>query len=113
MDAIPAVATPAEYLAFERNTERKHEYLGSRISAMPPVTARHCLIVGNLIAELGRQLCDRPALVFPNNMRLKVAKTGLYTYPDVTVVTDDSQYIVTCNWQKSTIKWIRYRSQCA
>lgn len=92
MDAMPEVATPAEYLAFERNTERKHEYLGGRISPMPPVTARHCLIVGNLIAALGDQLCDRPELVFPSNMRLKVAKTGLYTYPDVTVVTNDSQY---------------------
>lgn len=92
MDAILEVATAAEYLAFERNTERKHEYLDGRIYAMPSVTARHCLILVNLISELGGQLHNRPELVFPSNMRLKVIKTGLYTYPDVTVVTDDSQY---------------------
>ncbi|MFZ4657700.1 MAG: Uma2 family endonuclease [Caldilineaceae bacterium] len=92
MDTMSEVVTPAEYLAFERQTERKHEYFAGRIRAMPPVTARHSLIVVNLIAELGGQLRNRPELVFPSNMRLKVVKRGLYTYPDVTVVTDDSQY---------------------
>ena len=37
------------------------------------------------------QLKERPCEVYPSDMRVKVSETGLYTYPDVTVVCGEPQ----------------------
>jgi Uma2 family endonuclease len=77
--------TPAEYLEEERRAETKSEYFDGQVFAMSGASLRHNIIVANLVVELGRQLKDRPCTVLPSDMRLHVP-TGLYTYPDVTVV---------------------------
>jgi Uma2 family endonuclease len=46
----------------------------------------------NIAAELRAQLRSRPCEVYPADMRVKVAPTGLYTYPDVTVVCGDPSF---------------------
>ena len=92
MDASLKLFTPAEYLTFERKSETKHEYFAGTIYAMAHANARHSLLIVNLICELGTQLRKRPEQVYHCNMRLKVAKTGLYTYPDVIVVSGNPQF---------------------
>jgi Uma2 family endonuclease len=79
-------STPEQYLAFERNSLDKHEYLDGSILPMAPSNRWHNLITGSLSAELGRQLRGRPCEVYASNMRLLVSRTGLYTYPDVVAV---------------------------
>jgi Uma2 family endonuclease len=78
--------TPDEYLKFERASEEKHEYFAGEIFAMSGASENHNVIVGNLIATIHPQLRQKPCKIYPSDMRIKISSTGLYTYPDVTVV---------------------------
>jgi len=74
--------TPPEYLAAERSSLEKHEYLDGEVFAMPGASREHNLIVVNIVGELRNLLRERPCQVYPSDMRVKVPATGLYTYPD-------------------------------
>src|SRR5437660_1089185 len=54
--------------------------------AMAGAARIHNLLVGNAVRELGVQLRSGPCEVYPSDMRVRVSRTGLYTYPDVVVV---------------------------
>ncbi len=84
--------SPEEYLAFERNSNERHHYFDGEIVAMVGASRAHNLISGNLIRELGAQLKDRPCEVYPNDMRIMVLETGLFTYPDVSVVCEEPRF---------------------
>jgi Uma2 family endonuclease len=84
--------SPEEYLALERKAEYKSEYFGGEIFAMAGGSKRHNAIAANIIGELRSQLKKRPCLVYPSDMRVKVSKTGLYTYPDVIVVCEEELF---------------------
>jgi Uma2 family endonuclease len=85
--------TPDEYLAFERGGDSKHEYLAGRLYAMAGGSARHNRIAGSAFAALYAQLRGRDCTVYPSDMRVHVTQTGLYTYPDITVVCGREQYL--------------------
>lgn len=78
--------TVAEYLAFERQSETKHEYYAGEIVAMAGASFEHNLIVGNTYASLHTQLRRRPCAVLPSDQRLRVSPIGPLTYPDIMVV---------------------------
>ncbi len=78
--------TPEEYLALERAAERKSEYRDGEIVGMTGATRRHSLIAVNVSSDLNRQLEDRPCEVHVNDLRVLIAASRLYTYPDVIVV---------------------------
>lgn len=78
--------SPEQYLEAERRAETKSEYLNGQIFAMTGASRAHNLVVTNLVGELRTQLRGRPCEVYPSDMRVRVTETGLYTYPDVTVV---------------------------
>jgi Uma2 family endonuclease len=84
--------TPEEYLAIERKAEYKSEYYAGEMFAMAGASEPHNLIAGNTFATLHAQLRKRPCKVYPSDMRVKVSPTGLYTYPDVTVVCGKAQF---------------------
>ncbi len=84
--------TPEEYLAFEREAEVKHEYYAGEIFAFAGASRQHNLIVANVIRELGNEVKARPCEVYPSDMRVRVSPTGLYTYPDVTVVCGEARF---------------------
>lgn len=98
-----AFLTPEEYLAIERAAETKSEYLNGEMfpmeawrnrqgaSAMTGASRRHNLIAGNILASLHKQLVDRSCEVYPSDMRVHVPATGLYTYPDVSVVCGETK----------------------
>jgi len=46
----------------------------------------HAALAARTIRALGAQLADKPCEVFTSDLRVRVAATGLATYPDVTVV---------------------------
>jgi len=83
--------TQEEYLAFERTSETRHEYLDGEIYDMSGASVAHNRIAGNTFASLHSQISDRPCDVFQNDMRLKVTAARLYTYPDVIVVCGEPQ----------------------
>ena len=86
---IKPLLTPAEYLAFERASETKHEYVAGEITAMAGASRRHNLIVSRTVTGLNNALAARPCEVYATDMRVKIGSLGIYTYPDIAVVCDE------------------------
>jgi Uma2 family endonuclease len=84
--------TPDEYLDIERKAEFKSEYYAGEVFAMAGASREHNLIVSSIIRMLGNQLLERNCNVYPSDMRVKIVKTGKYTYPDVAVVCGTEQF---------------------
>ncbi len=84
------VVTADEYLARERRSETKHELIDGEIVAMSGTSIRHSAITMNVGAALRPRLRGR-CRVFDSNLRVHVESTGLFTYPDVTVVCGELQ----------------------
>ena len=84
--------TPEEYLALERSCETKHEYYNGEIFAMGGASKQHVLIVTNVVVEMGSKLKEGPCTVYSTDLRVQVAPTGLYTYPDVIVLCDEPRF---------------------
>jgi Uma2 family endonuclease len=78
--------TEEEYLAVERAAEIRSEFYAGEMFAMSGGTMAHSILGSNFLAELHFALRDRSCIVFNPDMRIKVAKTELYTYPDVSAV---------------------------
>ncbi len=93
MSAIPKrKLTPEEYLEIERKAEYKSEYFDGEIFAMAGAKHNHTKIVGNLCGLLWQHLKGKDCEFHPNDMRVFVPKTGLYTYPDVVVVCGEPKF---------------------
>ena len=90
--AAPSYLTPAEYLVLERKATTKSEYLNGRVYAMVGASREHNLIAVNMASELHGQLRERPCETYINDMRVKIAPAGLYTYPDVVVVCEKPRF---------------------
>ncbi|WP_437777816.1 Uma2 family endonuclease [Sorangium sp. So ce1097] len=84
--------SPAEYLAFERASEQKHEYANGELFAMSGCSREHSLLAGNIQRELGNALLDRACEVHTSDMRVKIASTGRYVYPDASVVCGEPAF---------------------
>jgi len=82
--------TPQEYLAQERLSQTKHEYIKGEIFAMSGGSFAHNLISSNLIATLHSQLKKRPCCVLPSDQRVQVIEG--YVYPDITIVCGQPQF---------------------
>jgi Uma2 family endonuclease len=88
MPALPKKQyySPEEYLASERASDEKHEYVNGEIFAMSGASFRHVRISGNISASLTIQLKNKKCQTFQSDLRVHIPATGLYTYPDVMVV---------------------------
>lgn len=84
--------TPEEYLALERQAPYKSEYYAGDIFAMAGASRWHNLIVTNVVREISLQLKGRPCTTYPSDMRVTITPTGLYAYPDVTVVCGEARF---------------------
>ena len=78
--------TVADYLSCERISEVKHEYVDGALFAMSGGSRAHSLIAVNLVSALHAALLDRPCEVHASDLRVKIATSSRYVYPDVTVV---------------------------
>jgi Uma2 family endonuclease len=76
---------PAEYLAIEVASERRHEFYAGEMFAMGGGSYWHNLVKDNLAHSIRNCLADRRCTVLTSDQRVKVDATGLYTYPDVVV----------------------------
>lgn len=89
-EAAPRVKmSPEEYLAFERASDEKHEYVDGEIFAISGGTYEHSLLCSNVAYELRHALIDRPCDVLGSDMKIKVATTNRFFYPDASVVCGD------------------------
>ncbi|MGI8495701.1 MAG: Uma2 family endonuclease [Pyrinomonadaceae bacterium] len=93
MSAIPkTLLTAEEYLAFERKSEFRHEYYRGEIFQMSGASREHNLIVFNLARQISSQLRGKNCEGYANDMRVFTPITGLYTYPDLTVVCGEPEF---------------------
>jgi Uma2 family endonuclease len=83
--------TIAEYLAFERQSEMRHDFLDGEIFAMTGASRIHNLIAGNVFREIGNQLRRRSCEAYMEAMRVRTP-AGLFTYPDVVVVCGEPRF---------------------
>jgi Uma2 family endonuclease len=77
--------TYEEYLAYERDSELKHEFEDGEIFAMAGGSPRHSALASRISAALEN---TRPpgCTAFQSDMRIRVLATGRATYPDVSMV---------------------------
>jgi len=93
MSTIPKKRyTPQEYLEIDRKAERKSQFFEGEIFMMAGASARHNLIVANLLASLVGQLRGRRCTAYASELRTKVDPSGLYTYPDISVICDEPRF---------------------
>lgn len=84
--------TPEEYLELEVKADHKSEYLAGQIYAMAGGSPQHDQISFNLISTLGGQLRGGPCRGYTSDQLVLVRETGLFTYPDVTVVCGEPRF---------------------
>jgi Uma2 family endonuclease len=89
-----------EYLAMERASEERHEYLDGYIFAMAGESIEHSRICVNLSRTLSTQLLGKRCEVLSPNMKVrsgsilntrKTAK-GLFSYPDAVVICGEPEF---------------------
>lgn len=81
-----------EYLAFERGTDARHEYLDGHVYAMAGESIEHSRICVNVAGELRARLKGRSCEVLSPNMKVVTSPTGLFSYPDVVVVCGEPRF---------------------
>ena len=87
MATLPiAKLTEHDYLALDRASHFKSEYVNGEMYAMSGGTFRHGGLAVNLVISLGTQLRGRNCRVFNSDVRVRAAKKGNYLYPDLSVV---------------------------
>ena len=93
----PALAPPAppkisvqEYLALERQSEIRHEYVDGEMIAMAGESFKHNKVAGNFYIGFEFALRDRDCEVYMEGVRVRVSPTRS-RYPDVVVVCGEHQ----------------------
>jgi Uma2 family endonuclease len=92
--------TVEEYLALERVSEERYEYLDGQIYAMAGESGGHADICTNLVGELRSQLRGGPCRARSKDTKVrsgpdpKLRRTtkGLFSYPDIVVICGEPQY---------------------
>lgn len=85
--------TAAEYLAMDRQSSEKHEFAFGEIFAMTGASAKHVVIVTNLVREISNQLLQRPCQVYSSDLRVCIDADNRYAYPDVVVVCNQPKFL--------------------
>jgi Uma2 family endonuclease len=78
--------TISEYLTREGDALDKHEYRNGEIVLMAGGTPDHSLVVANVIGEIRNRLKGKPYHVYDSNLRVRIPRPVLYTYPDAAVI---------------------------
>lgn len=93
--------TIEEYLALERQSEERHEYIDGQIYAMAGESNEHADISVNLVRELSLQLKGTPCRVWTKDSKglsgpaIRAYKSikGLFSYPDIVVVCGEPRFL--------------------
>ncbi|MDT5060516.1 MAG: hypothetical protein QOH63_975 [Acidobacteriota bacterium] len=89
-----------EYLALERESEERHEYLDGQIYEMAGESPEHGAICVNISGQLYNQLRGRDCQVFSKDMKVRSGPApkrgqttkGLFSYPDLLVVCGELKF---------------------
>lgn len=83
--------TLAEYFELERTSAEKHEYVDGEILMMAGGSENHSLIITNTIRSIGNRLQGKPCRVYESNLRIRIPRTPLYVYPDISIICGPTQ----------------------
>ncbi|WPP48588.1 Uma2 family endonuclease [Catalinimonas niigatensis] len=81
----------ADYLAAERKSKTKHEYLDGIIIASYGASISHTIICSNLIALIWNLVRTGDFTVHSNDLKVYNSKKESYFYPDVVVIKGDAK----------------------
>jgi Uma2 family endonuclease len=84
--ALHSLFSFPEYIAFERLSASKHEFVDGAVLAMAGGSPEQAAIAARLARLIGNAVEGRPCNVYSSDLRVRVPATGLTTYPDVTVI---------------------------
>ena len=76
-----------DYLAGEKESQVRHEYVDGQVYAMAGASDRHNRIAGNIFARLSDHLAEGPCEPFISDMKIR-ASARLFYYPDVVVTCE-------------------------
>ncbi len=85
LPAQKPVFTADDYLAWEATQTERHDYLNGEVFAMAGAEDRHVTVAGNCYMALRQHLSGGPCRTYMSDMRLHVATSNSYFYPDVLV----------------------------
>jgi Uma2 family endonuclease len=85
--------TPEDYLAIERISPIKHEYIQGQLVAMAGASKAHVIIVGNLSALLVNHLRGTGCLPYATDMKVRLPELNIFYYSDITVTCDERDRI--------------------
>jgi Uma2 family endonuclease len=80
--------TSAEYLDWEERQPERWEYIGGEVYAMTGARRVHNVVVLNLGSSLRQALRGTPCMPYVADMRVQVAASDVFFYPDVVVSCD-------------------------
>jgi Uma2 family endonuclease len=78
--------TYAQYVALERDSPTKHEFLDGEIYAMAGGSEDHSALAASVISALVGAIGDRAGRVHTSDLRIYVEAVGLATFPDASVI---------------------------
>lgn len=84
--------TPEEYLAAERLSETRSEYLDGGVYPMTGASLNHGRIVLNVATELSLQLRERECDVLVADMKVRLQESRKFFYPDVSVLCGEPHF---------------------
>jgi len=94
------VFTVDQYLAFERSSLDRHEYLDGEVFGMAGESLKHGYVTVNLVGLLFNQLRGKPCRALTKDMKVRsgpvpkphMSTSGMYSYPDVVVVCGEPEF---------------------
>ncbi len=92
--------TPEAYFAWEAQQLEKHEYIDGQVYAISGGSKNHSLISVRLITLFANHLEGSSCETGNSDLKVNIAETTNYTYPDVSVTGDDRD--------KTTTQYITY-----
>ncbi len=69
----------------------RHEFRSGELVDMSGGTINHSLTIANIIRQLGNRLERSGCRFFDSNLRVRISRKTLYSYPDVTVVCGEPE----------------------
>jgi Uma2 family endonuclease len=86
------IYTVEEYLALERQSEVRHEFVNGKLYEMPGESKIANKINGNIYIEMRRIFDETVLEVFDHDVKMVVKKGKIYRYPDIVVAADGSSF---------------------
>lgn len=92
--------TPEEYFTWEETQLEKHEYIDGQVYAMSGGSVNHGRIAIRFTAMFDARLENSDCITGNSDIKINIAETNNYVYPDVSVTCDDRD--------KSTPNYLTY-----